>query len=150
MYILAVLVFVSNLIIIIKDTAFTVNLDDLSWALALCLITLVAIIALLIGYHLFKSYLFFAKKIFFQSKQSNKCTFKRCVILFWHVILITLLILYSVLLFAEFTMYIFKTEYYDLTYTTSLRKVFMFLLLHLNALTILLLYYYVALNQKKK
>ncbi len=149
MYILALLVFVSNLIVIIKDTAFTVNLDDLSWALALCLITLVAITALLIGYHLFKSYLFFAKKIFFESKQFNKCT-KRCVILFWHVILITLLILYSTFLFIEFTMYILKTEYYDLTYILYLRKAFMFLLLHLNALTILLLYYYVALNQKKK
>jgi hypothetical protein len=47
-------------------------------------------------------------------------------------------------------MYIFKIEYVDLTYTTSLRKALMFILLHLNAFTILLLYYYVGLNEKKK
>jgi hypothetical protein len=42
-YFLSVVVCVSNLIIILKDSASSVNLDDLSWALALALIILVAI-----------------------------------------------------------------------------------------------------------
>jgi hypothetical protein len=64
--------------------------------------------------------------------------------------MITLIAVYILVLLAEFTLYALKGYEDEAIKATEFRKALMFVVLHLNAFSILLLYYYVAINQKRK
>ena len=61
LYSLEAALFILNLLMIIRDYIYPKEFADLYWALIECFILVVALIAVLVCYHFFKYYHFFAK-----------------------------------------------------------------------------------------
>jgi hypothetical protein len=64
--------------------------------------------------------------------------------------MITLIAFYILVLLTEHTLYAVLTDEGYGIIATEYRRALMFLVLHLNSFSILLLYYYVARNQQRK
>ncbi len=76
----------------------------------------------------------------------KKFTWQRAALKSWHIFMIILIVVYTIVLLTEFTLYAIKEREDYLLIATEYRRALMFAVLHLNAFSILLLYYYVARN----
>jgi hypothetical protein len=124
------------------------TVDNLDLAIIVCLIVDLGLLALLVGYHFFKYYIFFIRMKSSSVKGKKKCTWQRGGFIFWHIFMITMVLFDIALISIEFVLYCLKDDNYRemLIAISELRKALMYLLMHLYSFTILLLYYYIALN----
>jgi hypothetical protein len=124
------------------------DLGPLDLATILSLLVIIGLLAVLIGYHFFKYYIFFVKMKYSKMEKKKLCTFRRGLVIFFHIFMILLLSIYTVVLLTEFGFYTLRNKEYqeNLVKSSEGRKAFMYLGLHLNSFAILLLYYYIALN----
>lgn len=140
-----------NLVMIIWDSEGKTSTDNMYWVIILLFILIVASVFAQIVHQFLKYYIFFAKLKFSKDKQIKEFSCQRTAVKFWHIFMISFVILYTVVLLTEFTLYAVKSREKDfLNKATEFRKAMMFGVLHLNAFSILLLFYYVARNQQRK
>ena len=129
------------------------NISNLNFAIIVSLIVILGLLAILISYHFIKYYAFFLRMKFSSLKaMKKKCTWTRGGFICWQICIITIQLIYIGAILVEFILYcLINEEYIDFLYkVVEIRKALMYLIMHLYSFTILLLYYYVALNQQRK
>ncbi len=148
-YVLEIIAFLLHLVMVIRNVKTAVYDYDFDWANFFALILIVFVYSVMIIYNFCKYYIFFVKSKLSQIKNKKKCTWLRFGVLFWHTLMIIILVWFVLILITEFAIQAFNIDNFKqgLLLTAELHKTAILTFLHLNSFTILLIYFYVALNQ---
>ena len=111
-YFLDAIAFALSLTMIITIPLIKTDLSPLELATILSFLVIIGLLAVLIGYHFFKYYLFFVKMKYSKMEKKKLCNFRRGLVIFFHIFMILLLLLYTGVLLVEFGFYSLRNEDY--------------------------------------